>query len=79
MEKSLFQKVLTFLNTQENITRQELIKVCGEDNIKVIDTYRSYFSRAGFLVPNGRGRYTRLSHIPSNLTIAKLREIWENK
>lgn len=54
------------------VTRQQIVEAFGSKN--VIDVYRNYLTRAGYLETEAPGRYKRLKDIPEEFTLTTLKK-----
>jgi hypothetical protein len=69
---SIFKELVNYINSQPigyEFTRQELITYIDDG----IDIYRTGLEDLGYIKTIGRGRYTKISNIPSYINSANYR------
>lgn len=75
---TFFSKVklyLTLVEVGELVTRKELVKTLTKDKYTyTLDSYRLWFTNAGYLEHVGRGVYKKVKEIPDLLSSRDLRK-----
>ena len=76
--RSLWQKFVDYCNIRPNkiITRQEIINDCAfKYQVKVIDSYRLYLMRTGYISRASIGKYILSCKIPITLSLTRCKKL----
>lgn len=70
-KKDIWRNLISYLNSSRRVPRFELAKRLGF-NMKTVDTYLSYLTKAGYLQRANKGVWRRKKQISPWLTIMKV-------